>query len=151
MITLHVMNYDEFQKYITVAIEEYAKEKVISGNWSEEESMSRSKEEFEHLLPNGVKTENHYLYSIYLDNQSIGIIWIARKTSEEGFIYDFSILEKYRGQGYGEKAMKQIEVEAKNLGMKKIGLHVFGHNHIARALYEKIGFQPTNIVMQKEI
>ncbi|WP_340454923.1 GNAT family N-acetyltransferase [Peribacillus butanolivorans] len=43
--------------------------------------------------------------------------------NDEGFIYDFIIFEQYQGLGYGKKAMKEIEIIAKELGMKKISLH----------------------------
>jgi predicted GNAT family acetyltransferase len=30
-------------------------------------------------------------------------------------------------------------------------LHVFGHNQVARALYEKIGYEVTNVLMSKKL
>lgn len=81
----------------------------------------------------------------------VGIIWISQKAPNEGFIYDFVIFEQYQGQGYGKKAMKEAEIIAKQLGMNKIGLNVFGHNKIARGLYEKMGYEITNITMAKTI
>ncbi len=47
--------------------------------------------------------------------------------------------------------MKEIEIIAKKLGMNKIGLHVFGHNKVARRLYEQLGYEITNINMVKVI
>ncbi|WP_419719892.1 GNAT family N-acetyltransferase [Lysinibacillus fusiformis] len=47
--------------------------------------------------------------------------------------------------------MKEAEIIAKQLGMNKIGLNVFGHNKIARGLYEKMGYEITNITMAKTI
>jgi len=47
--------------------------------------------------------------------------------------------------------MKEIEKVGQELGMKKIGLHVFGHNKVARGLYDKLGYQTTNVLMEKEI
>jgi RimJ/RimL family protein N-acetyltransferase len=37
------------------------------------------------------------------------------------------------------------------LNVDKIALHVFVHNRIARALYEKAGFEITGIYMTKEL
>jgi ribosomal protein S18 acetylase RimI-like enzyme len=37
------------------------------------------------------------------------------------------------------------------LGARSVELHVFGHNHRARALYEKVGFNETSITMAKPI
>jgi len=151
MIKLKLMNSDEFKEYITIVIENYAKEKALAGNWNEEESLTKSREEVAALLPKDEKSENNYLYSILHGKETIGMIWLAQKSTGEGFIYDIRIMEIYQGQGYGKKTMKQLEIEAKKLGMKKIGLHVFGHNKVARALYEKLGYLTTNVVMSKEI
>lgn len=151
MITLRSMKSDEFQKHIITLIEGYAKDKVLAGNWSEEESLDRAKAELANLLPNDEKTENNFLYSILNDNHVIGMIWLAQTGSEEGFIYEISIDDQFQGRGFGKEAMKRLEEVARNLGMKKIGLHVFGHNQRAIGLYEKLGYIPTNIIMAKDL
>lgn len=151
MISLKPMNHKQFRQYISYAIEDYAKDKIASGNWSEDEAIDLSRESFERLLPNGEKTENNHLSSIFHDDILVGMIWISQKAPNKGFIYDFVIFEQYQGQGYGKKAMKEAEIIAKQLGMNKIGLNVFGHNKIARGLYEKMGYEITNITMAKTI
>ncbi|MCJ0930525.1 GNAT family N-acetyltransferase [Virgibacillus halodenitrificans] len=151
MVTLRIMNSSEFQEYFNLATENYAKEKVIAGNWNEEESIIKAKTEYEKLLPKGKDTEKNYLYIISQKNQPIGIVWLEKKSNENGFIRDVRVFEKYQGLGYGKEAIKQIEMVGKELGLKKIGLHVFGHNRIARGLYEKLGYQTTNVMMIKDI
>lgn len=154
MITLKPMNQEEFKHYISFAIEDYAKDKIASGNWSEDEAINLSKKSFNQLLPKDEKTENNHLFSIFHNDILVGMIWIAQKDPtkpNEGFIYDFMIFEQYQGQGYAKKAMKEIETIAKGLGVNKIGLHVFGQNKIARGLYEKMGYEITNITMAKTI
>lgn len=152
MITLKRMNSVEFQKYIQSSVITYAKEKVLSGNWKEEGSIKMAKEEYTKLLPNDEKTENNYLYTILNEDQKeCGMMWLARRSVEEGFIYEINIMKEYQGLGYGKEAMKQIEEIGRQLGMKKISLHVFGHNQVARGLYEKLGYQTTNVKMEKEI
>lgn len=154
MITLQPMNEEEFKQYISYAIEDYAKDKIASGNWSEDEAIELSRESFERLLPKDEKTENNHLLSIFHNDILVGMIWISQKAPtnpSEGYIYDFVIFEQYQGQGYGKKAMKEAEIIAKELGMNKIVLNVFGHNKIARGLYEKMGYEITNITMAKII
>lgn len=154
MITLQPMNQEEFKQYISYAIKDYAKDKIASGNWSENEAIDLSKKAFERLLPKDEKTENNHLFSIFHKNILVGMIWISQKVptnSNEGFIYDFVIFEQYQGLGYGKKTMKEVEIIAKQLGMNKMVLHVFGHNKIARGLYEKMGYEITNITMAKTI
>ena len=154
MVTLKKMNKESFQQYITTAIEDYAKDKVASGNWAEEEAIHLSKESFTRLLPKEEESKFNYLFSIFNAQKIVGMIWIAQESPtniEEGFIYDFLIFEEYRGMGYGKEAMKALEEIVKELGMKKIGLHVFGHNKVAQGLYEKMGYKITNISMEKLI
>ncbi|MFJ8065450.1 GNAT family N-acetyltransferase [Psychrobacillus sp. NPDC096426] len=151
MVELVLMNSDEYQKYLSSAIKSYAEEKVLSGNWDQEESISKAKEEYSKLLPKGEKTESNFLYTVLNEDKAVGVIWLAQKSEKEGFIYDIYILEKYQGFGYGKEAMRQIENVGQKLGMNKIGLHVFGHNKVARGLYEKLGYQTTNVLMEKEI
>jgi ribosomal protein S18 acetylase RimI-like enzyme len=47
--------------------------------------------------------------------------------------------------------MKAIEIIAKQLGLTRLGLHVFGHNEIARNLYETLEYRETNIRMEKSL
>jgi ribosomal protein S18 acetylase RimI-like enzyme len=151
LITLDEMNSTEFQQYLNFAIKNYAEEHVKAGNWNEEESINKATKEYNKLLPEGQKTANNKLFTIRSENQAVGMIWLAQKSHDKGFIYDIYILEDYQGHGYGKQAMVAIEVIGRKLGLKKIGLHVFGHNKVARDLYEKIGYRETDILMEKEL
>ncbi|MBP3953561.1 GNAT family N-acetyltransferase [Bacillus suaedae] len=151
MITLHPMTEDQYKDYLEKATEKYAQEKVFAGNWHPDQALIKAKEEYVRLLPHGEKTDKSYLYTIYENDRIIGVVWLAHKYENEGFIYDIHIHEDYQGRGFGKETMMQIEKKARHLGIKKIGLQVFGHNYIARALYEKVGYEVTNMKMVKEI
>ena len=155
MITLKPMNHEDFQEYVVSSMETYAKEKVTAGNWSEAEALDLAKQDYNRLLPQGEKSDFNFLYSVFNDEIKVGVIWIAQKSpdnNEEGFIYEIKIYDEYQGLGYGKQAMIEIETIAREeLGMKKLGLHVFGHNKVARALYEKLGYETTNVKMEKTI
>ncbi|MBS7687698.1 GNAT family N-acetyltransferase [Limosilactobacillus fermentum] len=56
------------------------------------------------------------------------------------FIYDIQIYPDFQNQGFGTQALKLIATQAKALGFKSLGLHVFGHNKRAIHVYEKSGF-----------
>ena len=156
MVRLIPMNATEYQPYLDVSIREYAEDKVQSGNWQPEEALERSTQDFQKLLPDGVATKDNYLYDIVDEalGVKVGLIWLARMmqgTKPIMFIYDFRIDEAHRRKGYGEQAMLAAEVQAQALGYDTIALHVFGHNHAARALYEKLGYEITNINMAKKL
>ena len=151
MIRLEEMNTDEFQRYLRFAIKNYAAEHVRAGNWDEHEAISRSAQEYEKLLPDGEKTINNKLFIIRDGEQEVGMIWLAKRSADKGFIFDINIKEGHQGRGYGKAAMQEIENIAHKLGLASIRLHVFGHNKSARALYEKLGYIETDIVMEKKI
>lgn len=145
------MSADEFQQYLGYAIENFANEQIKSGNWKQEGAISRATEEHKRLLPDGSNTANNYLFAIRDEELKVGMVWLAKKDDNKGFIYDINIWEGNQGKGYGKQAMKQVEIIAKEIGLKMIGLHVFGHNKVARGLYEQLGYVETNIKMEKSL
>lgn len=156
MVKLVPMSADEFTAYLAKAVAGYAEEHVKAGNWSADEALQKSEKEFHGLLPDGVASKDNYLY-IITDAESgakVGILWIARmerKPAPFAFVYDVEIDEAYRRMGYGSQAFSALEDKVKSLGLNEIRLHVFGHSHGARAMYEKLGFVATNIQMSKKI
>ena len=157
MIEFVRMSEGKFNSYFKEASRKYAEEKVKAGNWSKENAFELAKQTMKKLLPEGINTKTHHLYSIYdkESNKRIGIIWF--KINENGlsnqqmFLYDILINEKYRGKGFGTQTMEKLEEKAKELKCDKILLHVFGHNNSAIALYKKMGYKITNLMMSKEI
>lgn len=150
-VRLEKMNSVEFQQYLSYAIKNFADEQIKSGNWEQQEAISKSTQEHEKLLPEGENTVNNHLFTIRDKNQVVGMIWLAQGINEKGFIYDINIWEGNQGKGYGKQAMKEIEIVAKKIGLKSIRLHVFGHNKVARVLYEKLGYVATSIKMEKTL
>lgn len=150
-IIFEKMTSTEFRRYLEYAINNFANEQIRSGNWEQQGAINKAAEEHKKLLPNGEKTEHNYLFTIRDGNLEVGMIWLAQRSNEKGFIYDINIWEEHQGKGYGEQAMSEIETVAKRIGLKKIGLHVFGHNKAARGLYEKLGYIETNIKMEKTL
>jgi ribosomal protein S18 acetylase RimI-like enzyme len=152
MITISAMKQAAFERFLERTIPEYANEKVAAGNWPLEGSLERAQEEYQKLLPDGLATPNQHLYSIERDGEDVGVIWLAALDEvDDGFILELYVNENVRGQGIASAAMRALEGEAKRLGFKKLGLHVFGHNMIARGLYEKLGYAITNLNMAKSL
>ena len=146
----------DFEDYLKLSIPEYAAEKVRSEGLTNEEALRDARKTFQSLLPQGLATENHYLHSVVNSdtNQRVGSLWLAkvlRGPRATAFIYDFYFAPLFRGRGWGRELIKLAEVEAKSLGLQILALHVFGHNQIARKLYQKAGFLETNIMMSKDL
>lgn len=150
MLTFPKMTKPEFELYEAQAISEFAQDKMQAEKMSLEEALEFSRKSYTALLPDGFTSEKHHFYSIYEDEKSIGMLWFA-DVKDQAFIYDFLIEEKFRGKGYGKASLAWLDSEVMRLGFRAIKLHVFEHNHYARALYEKVGFYTTGRTMIKNL
>jgi len=143
-----------YRKYREQLVRDFAADKVRAGAWSEAEC--KAAEDVDGLLPEGTATRNHFLYSVRDDSvpAEVGTIWFALMDSGVGrsvWIYDIIINEDFRRRGYATRTLELVEDRAKELGARSVGLHVFGHNRGAQALYEKMGYNTTSITMAKHI
>lgn len=153
-VYLKKMSKKAFESFYEDSIIDYANEHVKSGDWKTEGSIERARTEFENLLPEGLDTNNQCLLSVINNNVDIGYLWLHIYEGEyqkQCFIYDIKIKETYRGQGLGTKTLKCIEQYCKDKDVESIGLHAFGHNKRAVALYNKMGFETTNYRMEKKL
>ncbi len=154
MITFQPMTDADFQAYLEMMIPQYALEKVQAGNWTVDESLERSRKEYENYLPEGLKTPGNFLFNLVDKNQiAVGFLWYALQPKQPGqaFIFDFEIYPAYRRRGYATQALAALEQDARQRGLKSLELHVFGHNIAARDLYKKAGFVESNVIMNKKI
>jgi ribosomal protein S18 acetylase RimI-like enzyme len=156
MIQLVPMTQKDFEAFLERDIRAYAEENVKGGYWSEAEALEKSRKEHEGLLPEGLKTKNHYLYTIQDADHGnkVGIIWMrinADSPKPSGFIFDLEIDEPFRRKGYATQAMLRLEEVARRFGLQQLGLHVFAHNQTARALYDKLGYRVASLNMMKPL
>lgn len=82
------------------------------------------------------------LFLIEEENRPIGFLNTVSFTSvwahgEVLFIDDFFITERYRGKGYGKKALEELENKMKQEGFKRIQLMAEDTNPGAVSFYEK--------------
>ncbi len=153
MVTTSLMTEVEFQAYRAKSIPDYAAEHACAGNWHPSEALERAQKEFDHLLPDGVNTKNHFLYSLVNeDGEKVGLLWYQlddMRPTKTAFIYDFVVFEPFRRRGYGSAALAALEERLRSLEVQKIELHVFGHNTVAQALYRKAGYEVTGLYMTR--
>jgi ribosomal protein S18 acetylase RimI-like enzyme len=150
------MTQDDFDEWKTRSIRDYADEKVKAGNWKLEEAPHLAEQTFASILPQGFSTKDHHFFSIRnaSSGEKVGIVWYA--VNREGkrpfaYLWDFLIFEQYRRRGYASETLRLLEEKVREQGLDTISLHVFGHNHAAKQLYEKSGYLTTNIQMSKKI
>lgn len=155
MVRLVPLTEEQYGPWLQAAMAGYAEDKVRSGNWDAAEGLERSRQEFEQLLPAGLATPGHHLFSICDEaaDRPVGVLWVAVPEARPSlaFVYDFVIFSEFRRRGYGLEALRALEDVVRPWGVDTIGLHVFGHNAPARALYEKAGYVITNVNMARHL
>ncbi|MBK8741723.1 MAG: GNAT family N-acetyltransferase [Betaproteobacteria bacterium] len=145
----------EYAAWVAAAIPDYAADKVTSGQWSAEASLELSWKEHDALLPQGMATPDNHFFTI-LDARSapVGMLWFAVQTrfnARIAYVYDVGVRPERQREGHALRAFAALEDEVRKLGLAGIALHVFGHNTGARALYARLGYQPTNISLYKQL
>lgn len=155
-VVLDPMTKEEFGPYLEAEIRRYAKANITSGAWSEHEALALSRADHDRLLPDGIDTPGQNLYTVRdaASGEAVAMIWIAQRLKGgrvESFIYDIEVREEHRGRGYGRATMLAGIEKAREMGAETVGLHVFGHNAPARALYRSLGFVETNVSMSLEL
>lgn len=154
-VYLRPITHEEFVKWKAHSLQNYRNEKEKSG-LSPEDAALVAERSFKSLLPNDEQSPNQFLYSVVekAGGQVIGTLWWGLQgegNAKSPWIYDIELHESSRGKGYGRATMLAAELTVKEKGFSKLGLHVFGHNKVARGLYESLGFQTTNLMMSKDL
>jgi GNAT superfamily N-acetyltransferase len=88
------------------------------------------------------------------EERKVGMLWFAvdpKRPRPVAWVYDFLVEPEYRRRGYGRAAFLAMEDKVRALGLSRIELHVFGHNHAARVLYESLGYEVTNLNLAKQV
>ena len=126
MTTLTLMHPNAFGAYREASASGYAEDNVASGRWPPEGALQRAYDDFDESLPQGLATPDNY-------------------------VYDIEIEADFRRQGHARAAFVALEPLVAKLGLSSIGLHVFGHNPGAQALYNSLGYGITGFNMRKTL
>ena len=150
------MNAEEFAAYLERAVPEYAEDKVASGQWSEASALELSRQGYDELLPQGLATPGHFLFTLRETGTQavVGALWYGiqeRAGQRIAYVYDVLVEPLHRRKGYATQAFQALEAEVSSRGLCGVALHVFGHNETAQALYARLGYQATNIDMFKKL
>ncbi len=156
MIELKPMLAQDFGDYLDRAVLNYAADHLRTEGGTEAAAFDYARESFDTLLPEGVLTPGHHLYTVYSVEKgaNVGVIWVGVITSKQisrAHVFDIYIEEAFRRMGFATQAFQAIEARVRELGLNEIGLHVFGYNDKAYALYRQLGYRPTHISMIKSL
>lgn len=86
------------------------------------------------------------IYSIFCENEFIGIIQKIREETENVHIGRFLVNPELTGKGLGKRALIEfINLIFQDENVNSITLNVFDYNVGAKKLYEKVGFKVVNV------
>ena len=86
------------------------------------------------------------VYSIFCENEFIGIIQKIREETENVHIGRFLVNPELTGKGLGKRALIEfINLIFQDEDVNSITLNVFDYNVGAKKLYEKVGFEVVNV------
>ncbi len=156
MTYLRPMSPEEYSHVMQRLVREYAEDHIQSGQWTPSTGLSAAQKEVDKLLPEGLSTPHQHLFTIVAEPEGVpaGDLWFCSLMPDEpgrGFIFDLYVDERFRRRGIARGAMIEIERFARKEGLSSVGLHVFGHNQAAIALYQSLGYVPTNLRMAKAL
>jgi len=141
-VMVRPMTADEITAYLSNTVETFADETMAADpSLTREAALANSHEVHEQVLPQGVDTPGHD-FLVALDAAAArrtGITWLFHEELAS-FVYDVEVDEAERGHGYGRALMDAAAEHMRGLGMEVLGLNVFGHNHVAHALYDALGY-----------
>ncbi|HEY6057247.1 MAG TPA: GNAT family N-acetyltransferase [Candidatus Limnocylindrales bacterium] len=133
------------------SVDDYAADRHATGQWPPGEALEMARGQFAALLPHGRDTPGHDFWTIVEGDEDVGILWTGpeRGRPECWLVYDLWVAPDCRERGVGRAALDALDEEARRRGKRKLGLHVFGWNRVARRLYARAGFVETDVTMEK--
>ncbi|TCI01369.1 GNAT family N-acetyltransferase [Corallincola luteus] len=145
------MSAEEFVGYREYSNNFRGSELAAAYGHSQSDAISLANEELDECLPDGLSTEGNHLMCIEHNGAGvIGYLWYVFNSGENSaFIYDFQVIEQFRGKGYGRKIFAKLEQTLRSEGVEQIELLVAYENKQAANLYAELGFKPTGVNMVK--
>jgi ribosomal protein S18 acetylase RimI-like enzyme len=153
-VTLRSLRPDEFADFVAASKAGYAHDIAQHGGFSQEFARQKAEADFATILPAGLETAGHAIFVLEADGARVGVLWVAERevgARQVLFIYDIEIDPAFRGRGLGRAAMLLAEDQARQRGISRIALNVFGGNDVARGLYRSLGYVESSVQMAKDL
>ncbi len=156
MLRLVPMTEAEFDGFMELSMRDQAEGHVQAGTWRADEADAQIRELRAQFLPDGLDTPNHHFFTLAEGEAGakVGGLWftvIEQEGERQVFVVDIQVYDAYRRRGFGTQAFRLMEGLVRELGITTVALHVFQHNHPARAMYEKLGYTGSGAMMSKDL
>lgn len=149
VLVLRPMTEAEHTAFMAVGTEDYIAARVKSGE-SPEQARKVSEEQMAEMLPDGADTVDHHFFVGEVDGERVGVLWVGTERPM-AFVYDVIVDEHRRREGHGAALMRAGALFSRDHGSHALGLNVFGYNHGAKALYDRLGFHTVEEFAAREL
>jgi GNAT superfamily N-acetyltransferase len=148
------MTRTELDAWSVLSRARYADDLVAAGLYAEAEASAAALRVFSDVLPDGLATPGHHLWTVHLDDDDavVGHLWLQRRlsaTGVEAYVMDVDVDPERRSTGLGRATMAAAERAARDLGATVLRLNVFTHNRVAVALYDSLGYVATESTLTR--
>mgnify|MGYP000869567368 CR=1 FL=1 len=155
-VVLRRLRADEEEAWRALSMRRYADDMIENAGLEEGAARRKADEDFARALPDGIATAGHAVFAVETEGgERVGHAWLADRELQPGrrvgFVYEIYLEKEQRGKGYGRAAMRALEAEAEELGLRRVELNVFGGNDVARALYRSLGYREVAVYMGKDL
>jgi ribosomal protein S18 acetylase RimI-like enzyme len=147
------MTESEFSAFLVASRRVYIDERIASGDDPEQAARVVSEASAE-MFPGDKPNHDHLIFAIEEDGRRVGSLWLGPPTDDrpgEWWVWDIMIEPECRGRGLGKAGMLLAEREVSTRGAIRLGLTVFGHNPVARHLYDALGYSAVSTRMSKPV
>jgi ribosomal protein S18 acetylase RimI-like enzyme len=153
-LALRPLRADEYPVWRETEVAEYARDISENGDTPIDAARRKAEADMAEILPHGLETPNHWIFVLEVDGHAVGRLWLSEREIDGRralFIFDVEVAEAFRGRGYGRAAMQLAEGEARQRGIHRIELNVFGGNTVARRLYQSLGYVERAVRMARDL
>lgn len=153
-LALRPLSNDEFESWFARMRDGYAADMANDAGVAPEKATAMAAAQMDELFPGRAPSPEQLVYVLEADGERVGEIWVCDREDRVQhalFIYFVGVDPEHRGKGYGKAAMELAEAEARQLGLDRIALNVFGRNEVARNLYRSLGYEENAVSMSKQL
>ena len=144
---------DDLAVWVPAMFAGYVEERIAAG---EDPATARAaaSAQSDQLFPGGTPAEGQHVMDLVLDGTRVGSLWLGRPLGGDQatwYVFYVEIDEASRGRGFGRQAMVAAEQWSVAHGGSRIALNVFGHNAVARSLYDSLGYRVLATGLYKDL
>jgi len=129
-------------------------DELVAVGVEEAAAGSRASSMLSDLLPDGLETKNHHLWTARRGHEQVGVVWFSlceRVGGTEAVVHDVLVEAPWRGLGLGRELMESIEAFVRDEGATSVVFRIFGHNRAGKTLCESMGYQVASTTMRKSL